>query len=140
MTTPRIELTDAPTHEDLAQLGGALARFNDSDVGPSEKRNLAVLVRGDDNQLLGGLNGYTAWGWLYVQWLWIAEELRGQGMAGKLLAEAEAEAIARGCHGALIDSFSPTAIAVYQRAGYAEFGRLPDFPHGRSRVYLQKAL
>ena len=68
------------------------------------------------------------------------ESLRGQGMAGKLLDAAEAEASARGCFGAWIDTFNPQALKAYQRQGYAIFGELPDFPAGRSRFFLQKKL
>ncbi|MET3926813.1 GNAT family N-acetyltransferase [Devosia sp. 2618] len=136
----RLELTDNPSAAELAAVGGGLTAFNDNDVGPAERNPLAILVRGDGDTVQGGLSGYTAWGWLYVQWLWLAEDLRGQGLAARLLAMADSEAIKRGCHGAYIDSFSPTAIDVYQRAGYVEFGRLNDFPPGRTRVFLQKAL
>jgi hypothetical protein len=39
---------------------------------------------------VAGLWGYTAWGWLYVQWLWVAETGREQGVAGRMLAAARA--------------------------------------------------
>jgi hypothetical protein len=57
-----------------------------------------------------------------------------------MLAAAEAEAKARGCRGAYIDTFSPVALKVYRRAGYEPFGELKDFPAGRTRVFLQKKL
>ena len=59
---------------------------------------------------------------------------------GRLLEAAETEAIARGCHGAWIDTFNPQALRAYQRQGYAIFGELPEFPIGRSRYFLQKKL
>lgn len=139
MDTPVIELTDTPSSADLDRIGGSLAAFNESDVGPARRQPLAALVRGN-GQLVAGLSGYTAWGWLYVQWLWVAEEQRGQGLAGILLAAAEREAIGRGCHGAYIDTFNPLALRVYQKAGYAVFGALPDFPPGRTRSFLSKGL
>ena len=80
------------------------------------------------------------WGWLYVQWLWVAEGQRGGGLAGRLLEAAEDEARARGCHGAYIDTFNPKALRTYQRAGYTVFGTLPDFPKGRARSFLSKLL
>jgi GNAT superfamily N-acetyltransferase len=132
-------VTDCPAPDDLATLGAALAGFNDADVGPSGRRALAVLVRGPEG-LEAGISGYTAWGWLYVVWLWVAEARRGEGLAGRMLAAAEDEARARGCHGAWIDTFSPVALRSYRRAGYVPFGALPDFPKGRSRTFLQKAL
>ena len=57
-----------------------------------------------------------------------------------MLDAAEQEAVARGCRGAWIDTFNPTAAKVYQRQGYQPFGALPDFPVGRSRTFLQKKL
>ena len=135
-----IEVTDSPAPEDLDVIGRQLTAFNDADVGPSERRPLAAFMRDDDGAIVAGLSGYTAWGWLYVQWLWIAESRRGQGFAARLLAMAETEALARQCHGAYIDTFSPHALKVYQRAGYKIFGALPDFPKGRTRSFLSKPL
>lgn len=137
---PHFETTATPDQQDLALLGAELAAFNDADVGPSNRQALAVFVRNDAGQLMAGISGYTAWGWLYVQWLWVDARMRGQQIAGQMLQQAEREALARGCHGALIDTFSPIAAKTYARQGYQRFGELPDFPVGRSRVFLQKRL
>jgi len=134
-----IEVTDTPQAEVLAALGAELTAFNAQDVGPSGRQAVAVFMR-EGETLLAGLNGYTAWGWLYVQWLWVAQSARGQGCAATLLERAEAEAKARGCHGAYIDTFNPVALKVYERQGYTVFGALPEFPQGRTRSFLQKAL
>ncbi len=138
MTT--LEITGSPSQLDLAFLSERLAAFNEGEVGPSERRALAVFLRDVSGAIIGGVSGYTAWGWLYVQWLWVDTSQRGRGMAGRMLEAAEAEAIARGCHGALIDTFSPLAARTYERQGYSRFGELADFPVGRSRVFLQKRL
>lgn len=138
--TTTFELSADPDPHDLAFLSDRLSAFNDKDVGGSGKTALAIFSRDADAVVVGGLSGYTAWGWLYVQWLWIAENQRGQGLAGKMLVAAEAEARLRGCHGAYIDTFSPAALKAYQRAGYAPFGELKDFPKGRTRTFLQKSL
>lgn len=135
-----VEITATPAPDDLRMIGDNLSAFNDADVGPSGRKALAVLVRDDDGAVVAGISGYTAWGWLYVQWLWIDESQRGQGLAGTMLQAAEAEARRRGCHGAYIDTFSPVARRVYTRAGYAPFGELQDFPPGRTRTFLQKRL
>jgi GNAT superfamily N-acetyltransferase len=140
MTALRVSVTETPTAEDLAVIGGRLTAFNEADVGPAERRLLAVVVRDDAGSIVAGVSGYTAWGWLYVQWLWVAEEQRGAGLAGRMLAAAETDAKARGCHGAYIDTFSPVALKTYQRAGYLPFGALEDFPPGRTRTFLQKRL
>ncbi|MCV3205172.1 GNAT family N-acetyltransferase [Mesorhizobium sp. YC-39] len=135
-----LETTADPLPEELAFLAERLSSFNDSDVGASGRKALAVFVRDEKGKVVAGISGYTAWGWLYVQWLWVDERLRGQHMAGQMLDAAEQEAIARGCHGAWIDTFNPKAAKAYERQGYRPFGILPDFPVGRGRLFLQKKL
>jgi GNAT superfamily N-acetyltransferase len=140
MSAFAISVSDSPSPEELKIIGGQLAAFNEADVGPADRRPLVVVVRDASGGMTGGLSGYTAWGWLYVQWLWVDEAARGEGLAGTMLAAAEDEARRRGCHGAYIDTFNPVALRVYQRAGYAPFGALGDFPKGRTRTFLQKRL
>jgi GNAT superfamily N-acetyltransferase len=135
-----VTVTDAPTAEELTAIGGGLAAFNEADVGPPDRIPMAVVLRDEAGTLVGGVSGYTAWGWLYVQWLWLELDYRGRGLAGDMLLAAESAARARGCHGAYIDTFSPVALKVYRRAGYVPFGELEDFPPGRTRTFLQKPL
>lgn len=134
------ELTAEPKPEDLAQLGDRLMAYNDAEVGPANRTALAVFVRDEENAIVGGISGYTGWGWLYVQWLWIDGSLRGQNIAARMLQAAEAEAVRRGCHAAYIDTFNPVALKVYQRQGYSPFGTLQDFPMGHVRTFLAKSL
>ena len=140
MNDVTLELTAEPNASELEAIGQGLRDFNTADVGPSGRIALAVLVRDTTSKILGGISGYTAWGWLYVQWLWLDDRLRGQGLAGRLLEMAEGEAVKRGCHGAYIDTFNPVALNVFQRQGYVPFGELADFPKGRTRTFLQKPL
>ncbi|MEO8685863.1 MAG: GNAT family N-acetyltransferase [Devosia sp.] len=140
MSDVTLELTAGPSASELEAIGLGLRDFNTADVGPSGRIALAVLVRDASGNTLGGISGYTAWGWLYVQWLWLDDGLRGRGMAGRMLDMAEEEAANRGCHGAYIDTFNPVALKVYQRQGYVTFGELAGFPKGRTRTFLQKPL
>lgn len=133
-------ITDKPEPDEIAAIGANLSAFNDADVGPADRKPVAVLVHGEEGALLAGVSGYTAWGWLYVQWLWVDESLRGQKMASRMLTAAEAEARLRGCHSAWIDTFNPAAEKAYTRQGYEIFGELPDFPVGRTRKFLKKRL
>lgn len=61
---PEFELTASPSPEELAVITDALSAFNNADVGPSDRRPLAVLIRDTDGKVTGGLSGFTAWGWL----------------------------------------------------------------------------
>jgi N-acetylglutamate synthase-like GNAT family acetyltransferase len=57
-----------------------------------------------------------------------------------LLADAEAVARERGCTSIYLDTFSFQAPDFYKRLGFKEFGRLNDFPPGRTRIWLWKSL
>ena len=66
MSDVKLELTAEPSASELDAIGDGLGDFNVADVGPSGRVAIAVLVRGG-GKVLGGISGYTAWGWLYVQ-------------------------------------------------------------------------
>lgn len=133
-----ISVTSTPDQTDAETINRNLTEFNDSTVGPANRSELSVLVHDEAGTLIAGINGLTAWGWLYVQRLWVGEKARGQGIAGKMLSAAEDDAKARGCIGAYIDTFNPVALGTYQRQGYVEYGRMEQFVAGRDRIFLQK--
>ncbi|WP_176083934.1 GNAT family N-acetyltransferase [Martelella sp. HB161492] len=140
--TLSLSVTDNPDSRDQDFIAESLTAFNDADVGNSDRREIAVFARDETQSIIAGLTGYTAWGWLFVQRLFVSEAARGQDLAGRMLRQAEEEALRRGCKGAFIDTFSPTAEKAYTRQGYRPFGAMEDFPigSGRRRVYLQKRL
>jgi len=108
--------------------------------GPRDETPLSVLAHDGDGALIGGLNGGSHWGWLYIRQFWVAESWRKRGLGRSLLDAAEAKARARGCAGVYLDTFSPQAEAFYARCGYERFGALEDFPPGHARVFLRKRL
>ena len=135
-----VTVTGEPLVAELEAIGAGLTGFNEAAFGPAHRTPIAVVVRSDEDAIVAGISGYTAWDWLYVQWLWVEDAFRGQQLAAKMLDAAESEARARGCHNAWIDTFSPVALKVYERQGYVPFGTLADFPPGHTRTFLKKSL
>jgi GNAT superfamily N-acetyltransferase len=142
MTMPKITLTDAPTPEMRQAIADGLSAFNRSRAGVSyDPRPLALLLSDQDGgAVVGGLLGSTWISYLYVNLLFVPEKMRGAGIGRKLMMEAEAEAIRRGCSAVALDTFSFQARGFYERLGYAVFGTLDDCPPGHSRFYLTKRL
>lgn len=135
-----ILVTDAPDPALRDVIERGLVDFNRAAAGPTKLHTLAVVVKASDGKALGGLWGWSAWDWLYVQLLWLPEKLRGRGLGTELLRRAEAEARRRGCRGIWLDSFSFQAPDFYRRQGYEAFGTLDDYPKGHRRVFLKKTL
>ena len=75
-----------------------------------------------------------------MELFFIPEDLRRDGLGASLLAQAEREARARGCHGAWLDTYSFQARGFYERQGYSVFGRIDDYPPGHCRYFLSKRL
>ena len=117
----------------------ALIAFNDANVGESSYRPIAFAIEDERGQMMGGLSGATAYGWLFVELLFVPEALRGQGVGTKLIQLAEAEAVARGCHSVWLDTIEFQARGFYERLGYTCFGELKNYPTG-SRFFMSKRL
>lgn len=99
-----------------------------------------LLTVEHQGELCGGLVGRIAWGWLHIEILWLASELRGQGVGSRLMNEVEELALQRGCGGIYLDTFSFQAPDFYTRIGYRVFGKIEDFPKGNCRYFLEKKL
>ena len=117
----------------------ALIAFNDANVGESGYRPIAFAIEDERGQMMGGLSGATAYGWLFVELLFVPEALRGQGVGTRLIQLAEAEAVARGCHSVWLDTFEFQARGFYERLGYTCFGELKNYPTG-SRFFMSRRL
>jgi GNAT superfamily N-acetyltransferase len=101
---------------------------------------LNLSLRDSSDTLIGGLYGSTMWSWLIIDGLWVAETYRGRGLGSRLLSEAEAQAVQRGCRGAWLGTFDFQAREFYERHGYIVFAELEGFPPGRRHFHLRKDL
>jgi GNAT superfamily N-acetyltransferase len=72
--------------------------------------------------------------------LWIEENIRGQGFGTRLLDEAEAFAREHGAFASTLETFTMQAPAFYAGRGYVEVGRLDDYPPGQAKLFLSKRL
>ncbi len=136
-----IELTDSEDAAGAKAIVAGLVDFNARIAGPHGHRPLTLLIRREGStEIAGGLIGGTSYGWLFVSVLHLPDDLRGTGLGAELLRRAEAEAVARGCIGAHLDTFSFQARPFYERHGYRVFGTIEDMPPGGSRYFMSKRL
>ena len=121
------------------QLVAGLVTYNDGRAEAENHHPLGVFVR-RESEILGGVDGYTHWQWLFVSHLWVQDVLRGHGVGRRLMAMIEDEARVRGCRASWLDTFSFQAPGFYEAIGYRRFGELMDFPPGSNRHFLWKKL
>ena len=129
-----------PAKEECERIKKSLTEFNNANVGEDGHAELNLAEYDDEGALIGGLLGGTYWGWLYVDFLWVEEDCRRQGLGSRLLEAAEQEARRRGCHHVYLDTMSWQAPLFYQKHGYRMIGTLPDIPRGNRKFLFMKEL
>ncbi|MBB5016986.1 GNAT superfamily N-acetyltransferase [Chitinivorax tropicus] len=101
---------------------------------------LYVFAKDSNNQVIGGIVGSAYWGWVNISSVWVSPVYRRQGLASRMLAMIEQEAISKGCKHAYLDTFTFQSPALYEKSGYQIIGTLPDFPPGHARHFMSKDL
>src|SRR5690349_10532337 len=121
-------IEDNPSEADIAFVEARLDEFNIATTGYNDYRPLAVFVRDGAGAMVAGLTGFTWGGTLRIGYLWVRDDLRGQGHGARMMRAAEAEARARGCRQATLDTHSFQALDFYLKLGYTRCGVVDDSP------------
>ncbi len=133
------EIPNNPNEEVDDYIIAKTREHNDHFV-PNDYAPLSVYCRDDDGSIIGGLTGKTYWNYLDIEFLWVEESLRKQGLGEKIVNLAEKEAIRRGCKYSMLDTYEFQALGFYQKQGYEQFGQLDGFCDKYERYYLRKKL
>lgn len=129
-----------PEDADWNTIGGGIHTYNIQQAGEDHGQQMCFRLMDGENTHLGGLIGATYWDWLYIDLLWIREDLRGKGYGKQLMLLAEEEARKRGAKQAYLDTFSFQVPGFYEQLGYHVYGELKDFPKGHIRYFFTKSL
>jgi GNAT superfamily N-acetyltransferase len=136
----QIEVTQKVEPETRQLISRRLQEFNAPYLGDHPFGNLDVYVRDADGQVVGGLVGEFAFGWLVIRVLWLEASLRRRGIGTRILASAENAAIENGCHAAILDTMSFQAPAFYEKHGYVRVGVVDGYPGGAQQIFMRKEL
>lgn len=133
----QFELSDTRGGETDELIAG-VRRFNEETAGRGDARALVVTVRGGDGRLLAGVSGRTLYRHFLIEVLWVDPAHRHAGLGTRVMTLAEAEAHARGCVAAQVDTLSFQAPDFYRRLGFRLIGAIEDFPAGHQRRFMFK--
>jgi GNAT superfamily N-acetyltransferase len=109
-------------------------------AGDPAFHRICFALHSADREIVGGVVGDQYWDWVYIDLMWVKDELRGRGYGGRLLAQLEDEARKRGVKYIYLNTFSFQAPGFYQKYGYRIFSKLENFPAGHQRYFLTKQL
>ena len=133
----RLENTES---QKAQEIGNLIRSYNRSKREAAECEPLNLYVEDEQGQLLAGLVAETFGNWLEIEYLFVKEDLRGQGIGSQLLQRAESEAKNRNCRYVFVNTYQFQAPSFYQKHGYQEVFILKDYPCTGQRHYYQKEL
>ena len=136
----RITMTDTVADLDAAELRGHVHEFNAEQTGYRDGRSLACFLRDAGGRLVAGIDGFTWGGYARIQYVWVDEAMRGQGLGRRLIEAAEREAAVRGCRTIIVDTHEFQAPGLYTKLGYELVGTTHDIPVGYRQFLYQKQL
>jgi predicted N-acetyltransferase YhbS len=90
--------------------------------------------------LVGGATGRIEFERLFIQYLWVAESHRNQGLGTNLLSRIEQAACELKCSDALVETLSDQTATMYRRVGYAPLAEIANYIPGYTRHVLLKQL
>ena len=129
------------TESQKSQIIGDLIRsYNRSKREVAESEPLYLYVEDEYGEIMAGLVAETFGNWLEIEYLFVKEDLRGQGIGSQLLQQAESEAKKRNCRFAFVNTYQFQAPAFYQKYGYKKVFTMKDYPYTGQRHYYQKEL
>lgn len=138
---PRVDISDQNIAAVRDVVLAGLLQHNEAAAPGVNPRPLTIsLTHPETGAPVGGLCGRSLWDHLFIELVFVPENLRQSRWGTKLMDLAEAEARARGCRVAWLDTFSFQARPFYEKRGYELFGVLDDFPRGHARYFLRKEL
>jgi GNAT superfamily N-acetyltransferase len=108
---------------------------------PEHQPRPLVLLAATEAAVIGGLFAETQLAWLRISIMAVKPEFRSKGIGSALLAEAERQAVARGCKHAYVDTMSYQAPQFYAARGFHIVGEIPDWDsHGHTKYHFAKGI
>ena len=126
--------------EKTQELENLIKEYNRSKREPSRSEPLNIYVEDEQGNLMAGMVAETFGNWLEIEYLYVREDLRGQGLGSRILKMAEKESRERRCKYSFVDTFNFQAPKFYEKHGYKEVFSLKKYPYTGERYYYTKEL
>jgi len=134
----KVEVFNHADGEVFAELVAGVRAYNAEFMGSESSMPLSVISRNERGQVIAGVSGRTIYKQFLIEVAWVAKDFRGSGLGRTLMERAEAEARARGCLAAQVDTLSFQAPDFYEKLGFEIVGKVTGIPGSPDRIFLAK--
>lgn len=135
------KISDEVDKDSRKELGSFLSKYNTEALQDFEKgKMLEIVARDKSGEIIGGVYAYSRWTWMYVDWLIVREDQRGNGLGRELMRLCEIECEKREIKRIRLNTFEFQAPDFYKKLGFKVAAIEEDFPPGHRTYYMQKYL
>jgi GNAT superfamily N-acetyltransferase len=136
-----IEITHQ-LNEETEVINQGLSDFNTPFFGRQKEIDFAVLLKDEEGKTVGGV---LVWmrpglGLMYIDTIWLPEQLRKKGFGTQLMLAAEAEGKKHGCTHSQVDTLPFQAEPFYQKLGYYRIGVVEKLFGDHDYIFMRKDL
>ncbi len=128
----------------LNGLEGFNARYFQQKDKSFELNTFVIYAKDGQSKTIGGLCGYIFEGasgtWAYVDYAWVDESKRHQGIGTQLFEKMEIFANAKRCDYIQLFTFAYQAVGFYQKLGFECVGIIPEWIENYEAVFFRKQL
>jgi hypothetical protein len=133
----KLENTESERTHELANL---IRAYNRANREQSKNEPLNIYLEDEKGNLVAGMVAETFGNWLEIEYLYVSDSLRNQGLGSRILEMAENESRNRGCKYSFVDTFNFQVPKFYEKHGYKEVFALEKYPYTGERYYYTKEL
>lgn len=128
-----------PSQDDNDVISEGLISSYQEIVGERDKP-FSIFLKNNVGKVFGGIQAAYDTESVYIELLWVDENLRKQGYGTHLLQTAEQEAITNGCIYSTTDTWDFQSEEFYLKNGYKRIGEIKNYWLGHSKIFLRKDL
>ena len=133
-------ITNDGNQNDIDDIKSMLEAYNAAHGAAADKTPVGIYYENDRGRKLAGITGNIFGNWLFIDFLFVDESLRGQGIGKKLIAYIEENAKENGCKYSFVSTNGFQAPGFYPKLGYINVFSLEEFPRDGKRFYFTKKL
>jgi predicted N-acetyltransferase YhbS len=131
-------ISDVDKSSVLKILRAHTATLIDTSSGKHIRKDLNLVIRDQQNEIIGGLLGFTEYGWLTIDFISVDITYRKQGIGRHLIKLAEQEALKRECVLIIVGTLENFAPGFYESVGFIKFDTRFDVYGNRGFMYKKE--
>lgn len=114
----QISYEKSPQQKDIETLSQGISQHAKKIKNLDPVVPFAFFIRDENNLIKGGCNGNIGYNWLYVDQLWVEDNIRNQGYGTQLMNAAEKLAKDKNCHSLAVNTAEWEALDFYKKLGF----------------------